>query len=84
MGFQNRSLCWGIQGGLQVCSRVTHRTLDCHRSYRRAEGTSQRSQTLVHPSPNNYLPGMGALKQRRNRCHQGREKADLCNTYNWK
>lgn len=23
MGFQNRSLCWGIQGGLQVCSRVT-------------------------------------------------------------
>lgn len=74
-------------GGYKVVYRSaleSHRTLDCHRSYRRAEGTSQRSQTLVHPSPNNYLPGMGALKQRRNRCHQGREKADLCNTYNWK
>lgn len=74
-------------GGYKVVYRSaleSHRTLDCHRSYRRAEGTSQRSQTLVHPSPNNYLPGMGALKRRRNRCHQGREKADLCNTHNWK
>lgn len=72
---------WGVTRWPKCLLSESHRTLDCHRSYRRAGGTSQRSQTLIHPSLNNCLPGMGVPKRRRSWCHQGREKAKTSATH---
>lgn len=82
MGFRRQTLCWGVLGSLAYRSAVEpHKTLNCCRSYRRTERSSQRNQTLEHPSLNNCRSGLGALKQRRKRCRRGREQAKACATY---